>query len=296
MLSGKVQLWVSTPDRCRILVLTLMLALAGLMPACKSETAQPANPNTTANTAKPAAPAIPAKATDAKSALDLLIQGNERFANNNMQSRDLSAAKLTELAKGQNPFAIVLACSDSRVSPELIFDQSLGDIFVVRVAGNIMDEAALGSIEYAAEHLKSPLIFVLGHEKCGAVTAATEEKGAPGNIQYLVNEIKPAVKKAKLQGGDLVAKSVDENVRNVVATMAGRSEILTHLLKENKVKLAGGTYSLSTGKVTVVAEITGGEHLEHPGQPADKQEHPGKPAEHPGQPAEKHEHPGKKAS
>src|SRR5207249_3280599 len=229
---------------------------SALLPACKKEATAPVSQQATA--AQPGHSAAPtARPTDAKSALDLLMQGNERFVSGNFVTRDLSSAKRTELAGGQHPFAVVLTCSDSRVAPELLFDQSIGDIFVIRVAGNVTDKAGLGSIEYAAEHLNTPLILVLGHEKCGAVTAATKGDAAEGNIQFLVNEIKPAVQKAKTLGGDLVEKSVDENVRYVVSTMPARSEIINKLLKEGKVKLAGGTYSLSTGKVNIVSELGG---------------------------------------
>lgn len=195
------------------------------------------------------------QAADAKAAMDILLEGNERYVAGNLKPHDLSKAKLEELAKGQHPHAIILTCSDSRVSPELLFDQSLGDVFVIRTAGNVLDKASMGSIEYAAEHLHAPLILVVGHEKCGAVTAATKEEPAGGNIQYVVNEIKPAVMRARKLGGDLVAKSVDENVKLVVENMPGRSQILTDLIKENKVKIAGATYSLSTGKVEVVSDL-----------------------------------------
>jgi carbonic anhydrase len=257
MLFGKVY---SKQSRIRALALAMMLIFTvALLPACnKSDSGSPAaaqqqSPSGSAATA--AAPAGP-RPTDAKSALDALVQGNERYVSGNFAARDLSQAKLSELSKGQKPFAIVLTCSDSRVSPELLFDQSQGDLFVIRVAGNVMDKAGLGSIEYAAEHLHSPLIFVLGHEKCGAVTAATTTDAVEGNVQFLVNEIKPAVQVAKGQGGDLVEKSVDENVRYVVNNMGARSQLIDHMLKENKIKLAGGVYSLSTGKMKMVSELT----------------------------------------
>ena len=114
----------------------------------------------------------------------------------------LATSKRKELTKGQKPFAIVITCSDSRVPPELLFDQGLGDIFVVRVAGNVVDPIALGSIEYGAEHLNSPLLFILGHTKCGAVGATLEAKGKPeGNIGAIVKKIQPAVATAKKKGG-----------------------------------------------------------------------------------------------
>jgi carbonic anhydrase len=278
MLSAK-SLW-EKPLRARYQLLTLCLALTLVfLPACKKQSSAKADKKGS-STEK-----VEKKTShhehddsqnhigDAKEALAALMEGNERYIDGSINERDLSHDKLEELAKGQHPFAIVLACSDSRVSPELVFDQSLGDIFVVRVAGNIVDKAAMGSIEYAAEHLHAPLIFVMGHEKCGAVTAATDDKGAPGNIQFLINEIRPAVKKAKGLGGDLVAKSIDENVRNVIETMPARSQILTELIKENKLKLAGGTYSLSNGKVKILVEPTSG--IEHQEKAEHKEEKEG---------------------
>jgi carbonic anhydrase len=272
MLYGKV----STRDnRMRMLVLALTLAFMGaLLPACsKGDATAPATSPSATGTATAPAPAGP-RPTDSKTALETLMQGNERYVENKFAARDLSPAKLTELSKGQKPFAIVLTCSDSRVAPELLFDQSIGDLFVIRVAGNVMDKAGLGSIEYAAEHLNSPLIFVLGHEKCGAVTAATTGDAAEGNVQFLVNEIKPAVQVAKGQGGDLVEKSVDENVRYVVNNMTARSSVLDHLVKEKKVQLAGGVYSISTGKVKMVSDL-GSYSSQTPGE-----EHGKKPEHH----------------
>lgn len=245
----------------RILTLTLALFISSITIACNktvtapSAEAKPAEATNTAN--NNTAPATHSEATpgDPKSSLDTLLQGNDRYVNGSLQARDLSKTKLEELAKGQHPHTIIVTCSDSRVSPELLFDQSQGDIFVIRTAGNVLDKAAVGSIEYAAEHLHSPLIMVVGHEKCGAVTAATKDDPVGGSIQYVVNEIKPAVTRAKGLGGDLVAKSVDENVKLVVENLPGRSKIISDLVKENKLKIAGGTYSLSTGKVNVVSNL-----------------------------------------
>jgi carbonic anhydrase len=257
--------------KIRTLALALVLAFTGaFLPACKSE--QPGGPATQQSAAgtqpAAAAPAGP-RPTDYKSALDVLMAGNERYVNGKLVARDLSQTKISELSKGQKPYAIVLTCSDSRVAPELLFDQNIGDLFVIRVAGNVMDKAGLGSIEYAAEHLHSPLIYVLGHEKCGAVTAATTTDPVPGNIQFLVNEIKPAVQNAKGLGGDLVEKSVEENVKYVVNNMTHRSEILDHMVKEGKVKIAGGVYYISNGKVKNVAEFNGASegHSEKGGEP-----------------------------
>src|SRR4029077_17465300 len=123
--------------------------------------------------------------------------GNLRFVTSPMSKEKPTAERRTATAQAQHPFAIILGCADSRVSPELVFDENLGDLFVIRTAGNLIDEHALGSIEYAVEHLGTRLIVVLGHERCGAVTAALESSHAPGHINSLVRDIQPAVKAAK---------------------------------------------------------------------------------------------------
>ncbi|KAF0248330.1 MAG: carbonic anhydrase [bacterium] len=221
----------------RILTLAFAFAISSLMVGCSKTATAPTNAKLAASTTSSDSSASSsghseAKPGDSQSSLEILTQGNERYVSGTLQPRDLSKTKLEELAKEQHPHAIIITCSDSRVSPELLFDQSQGDVFVVRTAGNVLDKASIGSIEYAAEHLHSPLIMVVGHEKCGAVTAATTEEPAGGSIQYLVNEIKPAVIKARQLGGDLVAKSVDENVKLVVETLPGRSQIISNLMKK----------------------------------------------------------------
>lgn len=158
-----------------------------------------------------------------------------------------------ELAKGQKPYAIVVACSDSRVSPEIIFNESLGKIFVVRTAGNVVDPITVGSIEYAVEHLKTPLIVVLGHQSCGAVKAAIEAKGhAEGNIGEIINKILPAVKKVKssAKAGDNIENLViKQNVKNVIDDIMAKSKIISEEKKHGKVQVIGAYYSIETGKV-----------------------------------------------
>ena len=142
------------------------------------------------------------------------MAGNRRFVAGRPQARDLVSLR-QKLVSGQSPKAIILSCSDSRVGPELIFDQSLGDIFVVRTAGNVADAIALGSIEYAVEHLHSPLLVVLGHQKCGAVNAACSgEKMPSSNLDAIVEKIRPAVNQAKTyaKADDLVESAIKENV------------------------------------------------------------------------------------
>lgn len=188
-----------------------------------------------------------------------LMEGNKRFVSGNLVQKDLGDAKRKELAKGQHPFAIVVACSDSRVSPEIIFDQGLGELFVVRVAGNVVDSIALGSIEYAAEHLHAPLLIILGHTHCGAVTAAVDEKGKPeGNIGAIVKKIVPAVKKAKAKGGsreEVIANAIKENVLLVEKRIEKNSPILKHLIEKGELNVVSAIYDISSGKVEVIKSV-----------------------------------------
>lgn len=189
-------------------------------------------------------------------ALQKLMDGNKRFVSGSLTQKDLSAKKREELAKGQKPFATVLTCSDSRVPPELLFDQGLGDVFVVRVAGNVVDPIALGSIEYAAEHLGSPLVLILGHSKCGAVKATLDEKGKPeGNIGKIEKKIMPAVDTARKKGGtqdEILETAIKENVKNVYADIMKNSKIIPHLVEEGKLTIVAGEYDITTGKVEMI--------------------------------------------
>ena len=189
-------------------------------------------------------------------ALQKLMDGNKRFVEGYLAKKDLSIEKRKELAKGQKPFATVLACSDSRVPPELLFDQGLGDIFVVRVAGNVVDPISLGSIEYAAEHLGAPVLFILGHSKCGAVKATLELKGKPeGNIGAIVKKIMPAVDTAKKKGGtpdEIFETAIKENVKNVYKDIMKNSKIMKHLSEEGEVTIVGGEYDITNGKIEMI--------------------------------------------
>jgi carbonic anhydrase len=189
-------------------------------------------------------------------ALQKLMNGNKRFVSGTLAQKDVSAKKREELTKGQKPFATVLTCSDSRVSPELLFDQGLGDVFVIRVAGNVVDPIALGSIEYAAEHLNCPLLIILGHSKCGAVTATLEAKGKPeGNIGAIVKKIMPAADAAKKKGGtkdEILETAIKENVKNVYSDIMKKSTIIDHLVQEGKLMVVGGEYNITTGKVEMI--------------------------------------------
>jgi len=191
--------------------------------------------------------------TSAEEAKKLLEEGNKRFVEEELLKKDMGSARREELStKGQKPFAVIVSCSDSRVPPELIFDQALGDVFVVRVAGNVVDPIAVGSVEYAVEHLKAPYVLVMGHEKCGAVKATVEGGEAPGSIGSIVEKIKPSVDKAKASGAtgeELVEEAVDENVSAVVAELE-KSPILEEAVKDGKLTIAGAKYHLESGEVT----------------------------------------------
>jgi carbonic anhydrase len=161
-----------------------------------------------------------------------------------------TAERQRELASSQSPHAEILSCADSRVPPELIFDQGLGDLFIIRVAGNVVSDTELGSLEYGAEHLHVPLLVVLGHQHCGAVTAAVEGGEAEGHIAALVNLLRPAVEKTQGMPGDHVENAVKANVEMVVKQLRASTPILAKLVSEGKLKVVGAVYSLDTGKVT----------------------------------------------
>jgi len=188
----------------------------------------------------------PAPSVDADAALAKLKEGNARFSSSKVSQGKPTAAKRAETAQAQHPFAIVLGCADSRTAPEIVFDQNIGDLFVVRTAGNLVDEHALGSIEYAVDHLGVRLIVVLGHTRCGAVTAALASDTAPGHVQSLVRDIQPAVKAAKGKDGNVTDLTVAENARLMAAKIRNEAS-LGEFAKE--VRIISGVYDLDTGKV-----------------------------------------------
>ncbi|PYL35695.1 MAG: carbonic anhydrase [Verrucomicrobia bacterium] len=188
----------------------------------------------------------PAASVSADAALAKLNEGNLRFATSEVSQSKPTAARRAETAQEQHPFAIILGCADSRTAPELIFDQNLGDLFVIRTAGNLVDDHALGSIEYAVAHLGARLVVVLGHQRCGAVKAALESDHAPGHIESLVRDIQPAVKAAKGKPGDPLSATVAENARQVAAQIKAKAA-LGDLAKE--VRIVSAVYDLDTGKI-----------------------------------------------
>lgn len=187
--------------------------------------------------------------------LSKLKEGNKRFVTGELAKKDIGENRRQELTKGQSPFATVLSCSDSRVAPELIFDQGLGDIFIVRVAGNVVEPTTLGSIEYGVEHLHTPLLVILGHESCGAVKATLDSKGNPeGNIGAILKKIMPAVKtakKVKKEPKDKLDIAVQENVKNTYKDVM-KSKIVSELVHEGKLQVVAAEYYLGTGKVEMI--------------------------------------------
>src|SRR6266404_836052 len=188
----------------------------------------------------------PVASVSADAALAKLKEGNTRFVNSKVSAGKPTTARRAETAQAQHPFAIILGCSDSRTSPEIIFDQNIGDIFVVRNAGNLVDDHALGSIEYAVEHLGARLIVVLGHERCGAVSAALASDNAPGHLQSVVRDIQPAVQATKGKPGDATHLAVAENAR-LMAEEIRKEANLGDLAKD--VRIISAVYDLDTGKV-----------------------------------------------
>jgi carbonic anhydrase len=185
-------------------------------------------------------------------ALKKLLQGNERFIADKRANPNQSKLRLLETAVAQYPYASILGCADSRVPAEIVFDQGLGDLFVVRVAGNIASQTAIGSLEFSSAVLGSQLIVVLGHAKCGAVIAAVKGDPLPGRIGVFVEEIKPAVESVRQKTGDLEKNSIIANIQYQVRKLPESSTILGKLLNEGKLKIVGGIYDLASGKVTLV--------------------------------------------
>jgi carbonic anhydrase len=182
-------------------------------------------------------------------AIEMLKEGNQRFLNKNEISRDLHA-QVKATSGGQNPYAAVLSCIDSRVPVELAFDQGIGDIFSARVAGNIINEDILGSIEYACGVAGSKAILVLGHTKCGAVTAACQGVEL-GNITALLSKVKPAIKEVEERIGEIEVEEVTKsNVQQSIVEIREKSTLLSDLEKEGKIKIVGAIYHVENGMVS----------------------------------------------
>lgn len=188
----------------------------------------------------------------AKNPMERLIQGNQRYVTSTTVCHEDWTAKRSALLTNQKPFAVIVACSDSRVPPEIVFDQSLGDLFVVRVAGNIVDDFAVGSIEYGVNVLGANLVLVLGHSNCGAVDAAVKGLKFDNHIQEVLNAIQPAVVATKGESGDRLEKTIKANVKVVEEKLKTSKPVLAKLIEKGTLRISGGYYDLETGKVELL--------------------------------------------
>lgn len=186
---------------------------------------------------------------DADKALELLKEGNKRYVKGDLKHPHTDASHRDSLQSAQHPFAVILSCADSRVVPELAFDQGLGDLFVIRVAGNIAKDKVLGSIEYAVKFLGAKLVVVMGHENCGAVSASLSDSEPGGHIGIIIEKIKPAVYIAKRMPGDHLTNAIKINAQIVSEEIKDSKPILAEAVKSSGVKVVSAYYKLSTGEV-----------------------------------------------
>lgn len=195
------------------------------------------------------APVFAAEAAPLKNALNKLIDGNQRYVNSATVCHEDWSAKRLAQTQGQAPFAVIVTCSDSRVPPEIIFDQALGSLFVIRVAGNVVDDFAIGSIEYGVTVLGADTVLVLGHSNCGAVEGALKGLKFDNHIQEVLNAIQPAVESVKGTSGNVLEKAIKLNVTHVEGKLKSSKPVLAKLLEQGKLSILGGYYDLATGKV-----------------------------------------------
>jgi len=220
-----------------LIALYLLVALFAAPPA--PVTPSPTNQEKVAPQTKP---------TSADEALIKLIAGNRRYSAHHLKHPDQSSRRMHEVEEAQHPFAVILGCSDSRVPPEILFDQGLGDLFVIRVAGNVPDDEVIGSIEYAVEHLHTPLVVVLGHEHCGAVTAATHDPES-NHTRSFTEWLRPIVEAVRGQSGDLVHNAMCLSVTRIVHALRNSEPVLKEASEQSHVRIVGSHYELKSGKV-----------------------------------------------
>src|SRR4051794_17888072 len=236
------QLHPTAPSR-RSLVLFAASALGGMMLA------------DTANAKDTKTPPKPQNVLSPDAGLKKLMDGNARYVDGTARRHDFKHER-EALAGGQNPYAAILSCADSRIAPEYAFDSGRGDLFVCRVAGNFANDDTVASLEYGVAVLNSPMILVLGHDSCGAVDATIkslkDNSTLPGHLPSLVNALAPAVKATKDKPGDLLANATRQNVIDVVGRLKSATPILSAAAAEGKIKIVGGIYRLDTGKVELV--------------------------------------------
>ena len=200
-------------------------------------------------------PPKPQNVLSPDAALERLLKGNSRYVEGVSLRHDFKHER-EALAGGQNPYAAILSCADSRIAPEYAFDSGRGDLFVCRVAGNFANAESIASLEYAVAVLGAPLILVLGHDSCGAVDAAIkslrDNTTLPGHMPSLVEGVAPAVKAVSQQGGDTLSKAIRQNVVDNVAKLGSATPILSAAVEQHKLKVVGGVYGLKDGKVEMV--------------------------------------------
>ncbi|MCK4303163.1 MAG: carbonic anhydrase [Candidatus Eisenbacteria sp.] len=184
--------------------------------------------------------------------LERLMVGNKRYVSSRQIHPHQAAEHRAALHDGQCPFAVILGCSDSRVPPEVIFDQGLGDLFVIRVAGNVIDDLVLASIEYAAAHLHTPLIMVLGHSQCGAITATANGGEFHGHLSCVANALQSAVNAAKDQPGELVNNAAKANARMLAKLLQKSEPILSGLVASERLKVFAAYYDMDSGVVEIL--------------------------------------------
>jgi carbonic anhydrase len=201
-------------------------------------------------------PPKPQNVLSPDTSLERLLEGNSRYVEGVSRRHDFKHER-EALAGGQNPYAGILSCADSRIAPEYAFDSSRGDLFVCRVAGNFANDETVASMEYAVAVLGVPLLFVLGHDSCGAVDATIkslkDNTTLPGHMPSLVTAIAPAVKAVSQQGGDTLGKAIRQNVIDNVAKLSAATPILSAAVEQKKLRVAGGIYRLTDGKVDMVS-------------------------------------------
>jgi carbonic anhydrase len=206
--------------------------------------------------APPKAPPKPENILSPDAALDRLMKGNARYVEGVSRRHDFKQER-EALSLGQNPFAAVLSCADSRIAPEYCFDTARGDVFVCRVAGNFASDEMVASLEYAVQVLNTPLIVVLGHDSCGAVDATIKSvrdgTTLPGHLPSLVAAIKPAVDAVQGQSGDMLANAIERNVTLNVEKLKSTAPILQSFAADKKIRVVGGVYKLKTGRVALLS-------------------------------------------
>jgi carbonic anhydrase len=226
-------------DRSKVYVFALIICASLLAPA--RGFGGPPDPHSAASAES---------SVSAAESLARLKEGNDRYNRQEATHPDQTPERIASLAAGQHPFAVILSCSDSRVPPEIVFDQGLGDLFVVREAGNTLNDAVLGSIEYAVEHLGSQLIVVMGHETCGAVQAAMSGHAEGGHIPALTKPISPVIAEAKKMPGDPVHNAVLLNAKRVAKELSQSAPFLKQRVAAGSLDVVVAVYDVTSGRVT----------------------------------------------